>query len=60
MKKTKIRLCVLGTVLCMILGYYTYISTCWQSIVEEYNASFNIQELNEIEKLHSMREYVYS
>lgn len=59
-KKLKIRLFILGIVLCMISGYYTYIAFSWQSIVQKYNESFDIQELSEIEKLHSMREYIYS
>lgn len=60
MKKIKSMLCVLGIALCTIGGYYANISICWHSIIQEYNESMDIHELSEIEKIHSMREYVYS
>ena len=58
--KKKLGFGILGCLLGFIFIYYMSIECKYQDIVEQYNENYAVAEMTELEKIDSMREYVYT
>ncbi len=56
----KIWLGILGVVVGLLIAYYVNIELEYQCIVEKYNEIYAAEELSEIDRINSIREYVYT
>ena len=59
-RKKKLGFGILGCILGLIFIYYISIECKYRDIVEQYNENYAVAEMTELEKVDSMREYVYT